>query len=156
MRLFRNCSAKIYIFKNHNMMDLTNSSSGSSKKKKGTQIIMNVSSYFFLNLFTFIQKHLQIIIIKSEPRLSLKKVAFLVKSLQNRGYDTFSHRNATATKLFSHEYIYNIIWITCLNFVGDVRDMNYDAITFILKHRCFMKNWSSQFCWHNENCNLVN
>ena len=41
-----------------------------------------------------------------------KKVFFLVKSLQNSSYDNFSHRNAKVTKLWSHNHIYNIIWVT--------------------------------------------
>ena len=41
-----------------------------------------------------------------------KKVGFFVKSLSNWGCDNFCHRNARVTKLWSHEPIYNIIWIT--------------------------------------------
>ena len=61
---------------------------------------------------------------------------FLVKFLENWGYDNFSHRNARVTKLWSHDNIYNIIWHTWLNCVRDVLDRNYDVIienTFILK-----------------------
>ena len=42
---------------------------------------------------------------------SQKKVFFLVKSLWNWDYDNFSHRNAGVTKLSSHDFIYNIIWV---------------------------------------------
>ena len=45
-----------------------------------------------------------------------KKLVFLVKSLQNWGYENFSHRNATTTKLWSHAHNYSI---------------TYDAINFI-------------------------
>ena len=38
-----------------------------------------------------------------------KNVAFLVKSLQNLGYDNLSHRNHRVTKLWSQGHIYNII-----------------------------------------------
>ena len=38
------------------------------------------------------------------------------------------------TKLWSHGHIYNIIWVTWENFVGDARDKNYDDITFISKY----------------------
>ena len=41
-----------------------------------------------------------------------KKAIFLVKSLKNWGCDNFYHRNATVTKLWSHDHIYNISWIT--------------------------------------------
>ena len=37
-----------------------------------------------------------------------KKVAFLVKSLYNRGYDNFSHKIARVTKLWSRDHIYSI------------------------------------------------
>ena len=41
-----------------------------------------------------------------------EKVIFLAKSLWNRGCDNVSRKNARATKLWSHDYIYNIIWVT--------------------------------------------
>ena len=41
-----------------------------------------------------------------------QKAIFPVKSLWNWGYDNFSHRKATVTKLWSHDHIYNIICIT--------------------------------------------
>ena len=40
-----------------------------------------------------------------------KKVLSLVKSLQNRGYDNFSHKSARIAKLWLHEQICNIIWV---------------------------------------------
>ena len=75
--------------------------------------------------------------------------------IQNWGYDNFCHRNATVTKLWSHEHIYNITWITWQNFVGDVIDRNYDAITTISKYPYFKKAWRSSFCWHHQNYNHV-
>ena len=41
-----------------------------------------------------------------------KYVVFLFKFLSNGGYDNFSHRNSRVTKLWSHDNIYNIIWLT--------------------------------------------
>ena len=38
-----------------------------------------------------------------------KKAIFLVKPLQNGGYDNFSHRNAAVTIFWSHDRICNII-----------------------------------------------
>ena len=32
-------------------------------------------------------------------------------------------------------------------------DRNYDVISFILKYVLSEKTWSSQFCWHHQNCN---
>ena len=64
-----------------------------------------------------------------------KKAVFLVKSLQNWGCDNFSLRNATVTKLWSHENIFNIIWVTWESIVGDFIDRNYDVMTFISKYR---------------------
>ena len=58
---------------------------------------------------------------------------FLVKSPLNWGYGNFSHRNTRVTKLWSHDHIYNIIWITREDFVVDVMDKSYDVITFISK-----------------------
>ena len=43
------------------------------------------------------------------------------------------------TKFWPHDQIYNIIWVTWYNFVGDVIVNNYDVIAFILKYLCFMK-----------------
>ena len=56
------------------------------------------------------------------------------------------------TKPWSHDHIYNIIWITWENFVGDVIVKNYDVITFISKYLYFNKAWSNQFCWYHQNC----
>ena len=67
-----------------------------------------------------------------------KKAIFLVKSLQNWGYDNFSHRNATVT-----------------NFAGEVMDRNYDVMSFISKYLYFKRAWGSHFCWHHQNCNHV-
>ena len=62
-----------------------------------------------------------------------KKAVFLVKSLQNWGYDNFSYRNARVNKLWSHEHTHNIIWVMWENFVGGVMDIIYDVIAFISK-----------------------
>ena len=51
----------------------------------------------------------------------------------------------------SHEQIYNIIWITWLNFAGDVIDKNYDVMNFISKYRYFKKACGRHFCWHHQN-----
>ena len=64
-------------------------------------------------------------------------------------------RNARITKLWSHEQIYNIIWIMWWNFVGDVIERNYDVITIISKYCYFKKAWGSHFCWHHQNYNQV-
>ena len=45
-----------------------------------------------------------------------------------------SYKDARVTKLWSHDHIYNIIWVTWSNFVGGVMDSNYDVITFILEY----------------------
>ena len=66
-----------------------------------------------------------------------KKVDFLVKSLQNWGYDNLSHRNARVTKLWSHDYICSIILVTWQNFVDDIMDRNYDITIFISKYLYF-------------------
>ena len=42
----------------------------------------------------------------------LKKAVFLVKCLQNWCYYNFRHRNVRVTRLWSHDHIYNITWIT--------------------------------------------
>ena len=49
--------------------------------------------------------------------------------------------------------MYNMIGITWKNFVDDDIVKNYDVITFIVKYLYFKKDWSSQFCWHHQNCN---
>ena len=36
-------------------------------------------------------------------------------------------------------YMYNIVWVTWWIFVGDIMDMNYDAIAFILNKIYFKK-----------------
>ena len=46
-----------------------------------------------------------------------------------------------------------MIGITWKNFVDDNIVKNYDVITFIVKYLYFKKDWSSQFCWHHQNCN---
>ena len=46
-----------------------------------------------------------------------------------------------------------MIGITWKNFVDDDIVKNYDVITFIVKYLYFKKDWSSQFCWHHQNCN---
>ena len=48
-------------------------------------------------------------------------------------------------KLWSHDNIYNIIWVTWLNFIGDILDRNYDVKNFILKYLYFKKTWSNHF-----------
>ena len=37
------------------------------------------------------------------------------------------------SKLCQHEHIYNTIWVTWQNLVGDVIDKKYDVITFFQK-----------------------
>ena len=68
-----------------------------------------------------------------------KTCFFQIKSLQNWGYNNFSHRNDRVTKLWSHNHIYNMIWVTWWNFVSDVIDINYDVINFISKYLYFKK-----------------
>ena len=70
-----------------------------------------------------------------ERRAPLKNGVFLFKSLENWGYDNFFHRNANVSKLWSHDHNYNIIWVTWLNFICDVKVRNDSVITFISK--CF-------------------
>ena len=60
------------------------------------------------------------------------KKCFFYQSLKIWGYDNFSHRNARITKPSSYGHIYNLIRVF-INFVGDVMNINYDVITFILK-----------------------
>ena len=55
------------------------------------------------------------------------------------------------TKLWSHDHIYIIIWITWEHFVADVMDKDYDFIAFFSKTLCFKKAWGSHFCWHHQN-----
>ena len=55
----------------------------------------------------------------------------------------------------SHHYIYNIIWAKRWHFVGDVMGNNDDVLIFISKYLYFKKAYSSQFCWHHQNCNHV-
>ena len=75
--------------------------------------------------------HSQVIGLEARPLL--KKMVFLDKSLWNRGYGNFSRGNFRVTKLWSHNHIYNIIWVALsqYNFTSDVMDRNYDVITFI-------------------------
>ena len=88
----------------------------------------------------------------SQEHLS-KKFVFLVK--YNLGYDSFSHGNVRVTKLWSHDQIYNITWVTWSNFVGDVMDTSYEVITFISKYLYFKKVWNSHFCLDHQNCKHV-
>ena len=48
------------------------------------------------------------------------------------------------TKLWSHDHINNIFWVTWRNFVADVIDRSHDVITFISKYLYFKSN---HFCW---------
>ena len=41
-----------------------------------------------------------------------KKLVFLVKSQYHWDYDNFCHKNATVTKFWSCDHIYNMIWVT--------------------------------------------
>ena len=59
---------------------------------------------------------------------------FLVKSLQNWGYDNFSPRNAKLPK-FGHMTIPTIQFEPCLAVI----DKKYDVATFISKHLYFKK-----------------
>ena len=73
---------------------------------------------FSFNSFATLVKKFKTIPSASPKLLSLdqdqasKKVVFLVKSLQNWGYDTFSRRNARVTKVWWHGHINNIILVT--------------------------------------------
>ena len=71
------------------------------------------------------------------------------------GVDYFSLRNPRVTKLWSHDDLCNIIWVTWQNFIGDVMDKNNDVITFVLKYVYSKKVWGSHLCWHHQNCNHV-
>ena len=84
-----------------------------------------------------------------------QKAIFLVKFLQNWGYDNFSYTNARVTKLWSHDHIHNIIWVMWQNFVSDVIDRMYDVITFISKYLYFKKGWGRHFCWHQQKFKYV-
>ena len=57
---------------------------------------------------------------------------------------------ARVTKLWSHEHIYNIIWITWQNFVDDFIGKNYDTITSLSKYHYFKKAWVSYFSWYAD------
>ena len=73
---------------------------------------------FSCNTFSTLVRNFKFLLSASPKLLNLdqdhpsKKAIFLVKSLQNWGYDNVSHRNAIVTKLSSHGHIYNIIRIT--------------------------------------------
>ena len=69
--------------------------------------------------------------------------------------NNFSHRTARVTKLWSHDHIYNIIWVTGSNYVDDVIGRNYDVITFNSKQLYFENTSSSNFCRHHQNSNHV-
>ena len=60
-----------------------------------------------------------------------KRAFFLVKFLSKWSYN-FSQRNAKVTKLWSHDHIYNAVWVTWQNFVVNVFDKSYGAIIFLL------------------------
>ena len=79
---------------------------------------------------------------------SSKKSVFLVKL----SCDNLSCGNA---KPWSHDHLFNIIWVTWQNFVGDFIDRNYNVIIFISKHLYFKEAWSSQFCSHHQRFNHV-
>ena len=57
-------------------------------------------------------------------KTSLKKIDVLTTSL----------KNARVTKLSSHDHIFNIIWVTWKNFIGDVVDRNFVVMTIISKY----------------------
>ena len=62
-------------------------------------------------------------------------MVFLVKSLQNWGYDRITClTEMLVTQLWSSKHIKYIIWVTWQNFAVDVRDRNYDVITLISKY----------------------
>ena len=70
------------------------------------QNLLTFSFNPFATLLFNIKTHLvPVQIIELEPRPTLKKVVFLVKSLWNWGYDK-------VIKSWSHDYMYNIIWVT--------------------------------------------
>ena len=106
-----------------------------------TQILLT----FSFNPFAILVQNVKAIANASPKLLNLnqeypsKKLLFLVKSLQNWGYNYFSHRNARVTKLWSLDHIYNIIWAKWLNLVVDVLNRNCNVITFISKCLCFKK-----------------
>ena len=68
-----------------------------------------------------------------------QKIVFLTKPLWNLAYDNFSHINARVTALWSHDHIYNIIWVTWQNLVGNVINRNEDITAFISKYLYFKK-----------------
>ena len=48
-------------------------------------------------------------------------------------------------KFCSHDHIDSIIWVTEDNFAGEIKNMDYDNITFISKYLNFKKAWSGDF-----------
>ena len=83
-----------------------------------------------------------------EPRPPKKYLLFD----QNWSCDNFFHRNARITKVWTRDHIYNLIWLTWLNFVG-VIGKNYDVITFISIYCYFKETWGPKLCWHHQTCN---
>ena len=58
--------------------------------------------------------------------------------IQNGGNNVYwlfgSHRKTRFSKFWSHDQIYNIIWVKLKIFVDDVMGRNYDVKIFILKY----------------------
>ena len=65
-------------------------------------------------------------------------------------YVNFSHKNARVTKLWSHDSIYNIIWVTKFFYwrLGQIlwRHKLYFKIPF------FKNSYSSRFFWYHQSC----
>ena len=99
---------------------------------------------FSFNPFTTLILNCNVILTASRKLLNFNKVhpskkkGFSGQSVKIRGYDNFSHRNAGTTKLSSYGHVYNLIRVV-INFVGDVMNINYGVITFILKYLYFKK-----------------
>ena len=58
---------------------------------------------------------------------------FRIGGMQKGLPTSFYAVTSRVVKLWSHDQIYNIIWITWENLADDVTDWNYDVITFISK-----------------------
>ena len=74
----------------------------------------------------------QLQIIDLEPRAPLKKWFFWCSPSKIEVMITSVIKMlARVTNFWSYDHIFNVIWVTWWNFVGNVMDKNYNVITFI-------------------------
>ena len=122
--------------------------------------VQNIPTFNF-NPFVTLVENFKVVASASPKWLNLnqdhpsKKQFFWSNPYQIEVMIIFSHRNATVTKLWSHNHIYNINWITWWKSVVDTMHKNYDVLNFISKYPYFNKAWSSRFCWQHQNCHHV-